>query len=605
VFRAQAASPAGTDRFVAIKAFTLDLPPERVHQFVSELEGIVAAGLKRSGIAAPLAAGIQENTPYLVQEFVAADSLDVLVRDYGPAPAADAIHVAVQLAGALDYAAVVNVVHGALHPRDLLLSSDEARMTGFGVSRALERVGVTPPVRRPYTAPERIAGAAWDRRADIFSLAAIVFEMLWGRRVHGTGGHALSAVTDLPGADLTSLRATFARALAETPEDRFETALEFAAALKEGFPRLAKEERREVGRVAPAPAVPIAAKDSMPPPAPTPADLELRAAEDARYRDVGAGPGIIAPGVVPSLASMRPAGAVLGLEQPSAAQIALDRTRSAIWPLVLALVVGLALGFAVGYGVGGRDRAIAAVASPPAAGPVTGAQAAPAQPAPTTGRDFTESAIPEAQKPGAQASAPGTGSSGTVQAAVPRPSAAATSGNGSVAADSGRLLVRSTPAGARVFVDGRDRGQTPATVHDLARGSHRVRVVQDGYAPQERRVAITRAQPSQSVSVTLSRARSEPPPSRTASASPSRAPAEVTRRPAAETFSGSLSVDSLPSGARVFVDGKAAGSTPLMLAQVGAGEHVVRIELPGYRRWSSSVRIVSGERNRVTASLEK
>ena len=64
-------------------------------------------------------------TAYLVQEYVAADSLDLVIREYGAAPAADALRVAAQLAGALDFAAAVQVRHGALHPRDVLLSSDE------------------------------------------------------------------------------------------------------------------------------------------------------------------------------------------------------------------------------------------------------------------------------------------------------------------------------------------------------------------------------------------------------------------------------------------------------------------------------------------------
>jgi hypothetical protein len=55
----------------------------------------------------------------------------------------------------------------------------------------------------------------------------------------------------------------------------------------------------------------------------------------------------------------------------------------------------------------------------------------------------------------------------------------------------------------------------------------------------------------------------------------------------------------------VFVDGKLEGTTPLQLAGLDAGEHVVRIERDGYRRWSSSVRVVAYEQNRVTASLEK
>ena len=66
-----------------------------------------------------------------------------------------------------------------------------------------------------------------------------------------------------------------------------------------------------------------------------------------------------------------------------------------------------------------------------------------------------------------------------------------------------------------------------------------------------------------------------------------------------------LNVDSRPDGSKVFLDGKLVGTTPVLLPQVGAGEHVVRIEHDGYRNWSSSVRVVAGERNRVTASLEK
>ena len=107
--------------------------------------------------------------------------------------------MAAQLADALDFAASVNIVHGALHPRDVLLSSDDTRLTGVGVARALEQIGVAAPVRRPYTAPERMAGAFWDRRADVFSLAALLHELLWGRRVSGLGADAGAALTPTRG----------------------------------------------------------------------------------------------------------------------------------------------------------------------------------------------------------------------------------------------------------------------------------------------------------------------------------------------------------------------------------------------------------------------
>jgi hypothetical protein len=45
--------------------------------------------------------------------------------------------------------------------------------------------------------------------------------------------------------------------------------------------------------------------------------------------------------------------------------------------------------------------------------------------------------------------------------------------------------------------------------------------------------------------------------------------------------------------------------TPISVPQVGGGAHAIRLERDGYRRWSSSIRMVAGERNRVTASLDK
>jgi hypothetical protein len=155
----------------------------------------------------------------------------------------------------------------------------------------------------------------------------------------------------------------------------------------------------------------------------------------------------------------------------------------------------------------------------------------------------------------------------------------------------GRLLVRSTPDGADAFLDGRDIGRTPVTLRDVERGTHTVRVVRDGYVADERRVTITAVRPSQSLTFELTRART---------AAPAAAASGALEREKAP-----LTVESRPAGASVFVDGTLIGKTPLMLVEVAAGDHAVSLDLDGYRRWSSSVRVVAGERNRVTASLEK
>jgi hypothetical protein len=164
------------------------------------------------------------------------------------------------------------------------------------------------------------------------------------------------------------------------------------------------------------------------------------------------------------------------------------------------------------------------------------------------------------------------------------------------------VLVRSTPAGARVSIDGRDAGVTPLTIRDVSPGAHVVRIAHQGYVSAERRVRIGTAQPAQSIEVDLV-ARG----GREAAPAPQAAPDRTSGSPAAApgAKAGSLMVDSRPGGARVFVDGRLVGTTPLLIDAVAAGDHPVRLELGGFKPWVSSVRISSGERARVSGSLEQ
>ena len=76
-------------------------------------------------------------------------------------------------------------------------------------------------------------------------------------------------------------------------------------------------------------------------------------------------------------------------------------------------------------------------------------------------------------------------------------------------------------------------------------------------------------------------------------------------RPAAPARRGALSVDSRPRGADVFLDERRVGTTPLLLGEVPAGTHALRIALPQHRRWATSVTVTAGARARVAASLER
>ena len=142
-----------------------------------------------------------------------------------------------------------------------------------------------------------------------------------------------------------------------------------------------------------------------------------------------------------------------------------------------------------------------------------------------------------------------------------------------------------------MIVDGRDVGVTPVTVGALSRGAHVVRVTRQGYVAAERRVRISAAQPTQAIDVELVAAR----PVREAAPPPQ----------AAGRSSGSLMVESRPAGARVFVDGRLVGTTPLLLDAVVAGAHAVRLELEGFSPWTATAQVTGGERARVSGSLSR
>ena len=104
-------------------------------------------------------------------------------------------------------------------------------LTGIGVGSVLERVGVRPPVRRPYCAPEIAHGHGVSPAGDQFALAAIAHEWLSGRRIAGPGGEGFH----LPGssaAGTEAVAAVFCRALDELADARYPTATAFVDALE-------------------------------------------------------------------------------------------------------------------------------------------------------------------------------------------------------------------------------------------------------------------------------------------------------------------------------------------------------------------------------------
>lgn len=648
------------DRLVAVKLFRLDLPPERVHTLVRALASIVAADLTHPAIAAPIAAGLVDASAYLAQDFVAAESLDVVIRGGDSSSPAEVLRIATAIAGALDCAAERNILHGALHPRDVMVSNDDVRITGLGIARALEEVGIHTPVRRPYSAPERAVGGPWDGRADMFSFAALMFELLFGRRVSGAGERAVASLPEIPGTDRAALKRVMARALAGDPGGRFPTGMAFVDALASALttaqtplpmmpvdddrtvmttPRIVApqveeapvrestrlESPAELHLTEPEPE-PVAESPLLPLDAPdfeiahggradvaalglSPVDhLDLRSASRSEEVEADTEAPELSATVVRQFPPARDNTLQLPPVPPPASFTfaAQETARSAVWPIGLALAVGIVIGFGLALALIGRGG-VETVPSSSTTAQVERATSTPIveEPVIPTGDASPRVSPPAAPVASTPAAAPDTGQpataaptpAATAPAPAPEPAVAPPAPPAAVA---GRILVRTTPAGARVSIDGKNAGTTPLTALDIPRGVHTVRITRDGYVAEERRVTVTAARPAPTVSVSLEREslKSEARPAPPASA--------ASRRPAAPAaVSGSLVVDSRPTGASVYLDGQLAGRTPLLLDEVSATEHSVRLELAGYKRWASSVKIVAGERARVAASLEQ
>jgi len=649
------------DRLVAVKAFRLDITPEQAQTLADELTRSAEAGLFHPSIVEPIAAGVEGTVAYCAEEYVAAESLDVAMRHYAPAPIDTVLPFITQLAGAIDFARVAGVGHGALHPRDIFVTPEEARATGFGVVEALERVGLRAPVRRPYSPPERIAGTPWNATADVFSLAAITFELLTGRRPAGLGQEIGTLTAGTPNTWMDALHAVLTRAMDAEPATRYPTALAFAAALEAA----GRGEQAPFDSAAPrsgqAPTIAPAA-----PPTSRPADItaeldEDEAEEQLRTEETAAPSSAMFTDVDGDITAeaeadrfvaddflLDAAGAASAVPEPPlmntrrVADVDIDprafeddevmageppppafgprdllhearpsaRAASAGYapslgytpveveaptpgrsaaPVALLVILALALGAGGGWFLRGRMSP----ADPPAtqsAAPTGAAGAAAANPAPA-GREFSEQAVAPAAKPDAPASPPAASPSGAA-ATAPRSSTAKPPPPAT-----GTLIVRSTPSGASVAVNGRWRGRTPLTLGELPLQSYNVRVVQPGFEAATESVALTSGTPERTLALRLQQ--------RSPRAAP-RPAAPSPQEPASPSvYTGSLYVDSRPRGARVSIDGLAVGVTPLRIPEVRIGSHVVRLELPDHRIWSSAATITAGQEQRVTGSLER
>jgi len=237
------------DRLVALKLLNPELGAVLgVERFLSEIR--VTANLQHPNLLPLFDSGAAAGLLFYVMPYVDGESLRHRLDREKQLPVDEALHIALAVANALDYAHAHGVVHRDLKPENILLQHGEPLVADFGIALAVSNAGGARVTQTglslgtpQYMSPEQATGdRVIDGRSDIYSLGAVLYEMLGGEPPHtGTTGQAIIAklMTEEP-RPLTALRrlvpphvdAAVHRALEKMPADRWSTAREFAEALR-------------------------------------------------------------------------------------------------------------------------------------------------------------------------------------------------------------------------------------------------------------------------------------------------------------------------------------------------------------------------------------
>ncbi len=176
--------------------------PERLRRF--EQEARATAALNHPNILAVFDVGRQDDSPFIVSELLKGESLRVRMGA-GPLPARKAIDYALQIVRGLAAAHDRGICHRDLKPENIFITRDEQiKILDFGLAKltlpdaaAMASLSATPTAESNtetgavmgtlgYMSPEQLRGAATDTRSDLFSIGAVLYEMLSGQRAfHG------------------------------------------------------------------------------------------------------------------------------------------------------------------------------------------------------------------------------------------------------------------------------------------------------------------------------------------------------------------------------------------------------------------------------------
>jgi len=237
------------DRKVALKVLRHDIAQTvGAERFLREIR--LVAKLNHPHILPLFDSGVADRALYYVMPNVEGASLRDRLDQSTMLPVDEAVRLATEVAGALDYAHRHGVVHRDIKPENIMLQDGNALVADFGIGKALSAVegdaftksgmSIGTPA---YMSPEQASGEAVDGRSDIYSLGCVLYETLVGEQPF-TGPTVQAVIAkrfaQTP-ADVGALREgvsrvvarTVQKALARSPVDRYDTAALFATSLTE------------------------------------------------------------------------------------------------------------------------------------------------------------------------------------------------------------------------------------------------------------------------------------------------------------------------------------------------------------------------------------
>jgi hypothetical protein len=232
-------------REVAIKCLNADLTDTEVLKRF-RAEAVALARLNHPNIATIFELTEHDGQLLMVMEFVRGETFEKVSSRLGPMPVDRAISLCTQVLDALAHAHREGIVHRDLKPANLMLAhSGLAKVMDFGLARMAGTEHLTNDgymVGTPaYMSPEQVLAHEIDGRADLYAMGVVLFRMLTGQlpfKADSGIAMAQKQMYDQP-TPVRQLRTELpptaediiTRALAKKPEDRFQTADEFKAAL--------------------------------------------------------------------------------------------------------------------------------------------------------------------------------------------------------------------------------------------------------------------------------------------------------------------------------------------------------------------------------------